>query len=176
MLKGKLVTLRATERDDLKRLHALEQNVDLVIQAATLWEPIPLAVFEKRFERDLETGNGWFVIEVEGVMIGSIGLFKRNHRQQSNEFGISIYDPAYIGKGYGTDAIQVLLRWAFRILNIRRIWLTVTAHNQRAIAAYKKCGFVVEGTLREHIFENGQFVDLIHMGLLRSEWEAKQEA
>lgn len=173
MLKGKLVGLRATEREDLKRLHALEQNVDLVLHAATTWEPTPLAAFEKRFERWLEKGDGWFVIEVEGVVIGSIGLLNPNRHDQSSEFGVFIYDPAYVSKGYGSDAIQVFLDWAFRIQNYRRIWLTVASNNPRAIAAYKKCGFVHESALREQLFTNGQYVDLIHMGMLRSEWQSK---
>ncbi|MBM7844909.1 GNAT family N-acetyltransferase [Herpetosiphon giganteus] len=175
MLKGKLVTLRATEREDLKRLHELERNVELVLHAAASWEPMSFAHFEKQFERWLEKGNGWMVIEADGVVIGSIGLLNPNRHHQSSEFGVFIYDPDYVGKGYGSDAIQVFLDWTFRIQNYRRIWLTVASNNPRAIAAYKKCGFRYESALREHLYSDGQYVDLIHMGMLRSEWEAKDE-
>ena len=173
MLKGKLVTLRATEREDLKRLHELERNVELVLHAAASWEPLSLASLEKQFERWLEKGNGWMVIEADGVVIGSIGLLNPNRHHQSSEFGVFIYDPDYVGKGYGSDAIQVLLRWAFRIQNYRRIWLMTDSNNPRAIAAYEKCGFVHEGRLREHVFNNGKYVDVLQMGMLRTEWESK---
>ncbi len=175
MLKGKLVTLRAIEREDSKALHALEKNVELVIFGDGTWSPTPLASFEKRFEKYIEgSEKNQFIIEVDGVVIGSIGLHHGDRVAQCSEFGIGIYHPDYVGKGYGSDAIQVMLRWAFRIQNYRRIWLTTGGNNARAIAAYEKCGFVHEGRLREHVFENGRFVDLVQMGMLRSEWEAKQ--
>ncbi|MBM7844910.1 GNAT family N-acetyltransferase [Herpetosiphon giganteus] len=176
MLKGKLVTLRAIEREDSKALYELEKNVELVLHGNGTWSPMPLASFEKRFEKHLEiTEKLWFVIEVEGVVIGSIGLHHTDQVSRTSEFGIAVYHPDYVGKGYGSDAIQVLLRWAFRIQNYRRIWLMTDSNNPRAIAAYEKCGFVHEGRLREHVFNNGQYVDVLQMGMLRSEWEAKQK-
>lgn len=175
MLKGKNVILRAVEREDLKRLHELERNVELVLFGDGNWQPEPLAAWEKRFEKRLEDEEkAWFVIEVNAVVIGSIGLHHRNRRESTSEFGIGIFEPDYVGKGYGSDAITVLLRWAFRVQNYRRIWLTTAGDNPRAIRAYEKCGFVHEGRLREHVFSNGEYVDLVQMGMLRAEWEARQ--
>jgi RimJ/RimL family protein N-acetyltransferase len=175
MLKGDKVILRAVEREDLKRLHELERNVDLVLQGDGNWMPESFAAIEKNFEKRLtDEEKAWFVIEVAGVVIGGIGLHHSNRRDGRSEFGIGIYDPDYVGKGYGSDAIMVLLRWAFRIQNYRRICLTTAGDNPRAIAAYEKCGFVHEGRLREHIYSNGEYVDLVNMGMLRTEWEARQ--
>ena len=175
MLKGEKVILRAVEREDLKRMHELEGNIELVILGDGNWEPESYAAFEKNFEKHLsDEEKTRFVIEVEGVVIGGIGLHHSNRRESTSEFGIGIYDPAYVGKGYGVDAIRVLLRWAFRVQNYRRIWLTTAGDNPRAIRAYEKCGFVHEGRLREHFFSNGTYVDSVHMGMLRSEWEAQQ--
>ncbi len=175
MLKGQLVNLRPLEREDSKALYELEKNIELVLHGNGTWSPMPLASFEQRFEKDLKfTEKSWFIIEAESVVIGSIGLHQGDRRSRCSEFGIAVYHPDYVGKGYGSDAIHVLLRWAFRIQNYRRIWLSTYSNNPRAIAAYKKCGFTHEGRLREHVFNNGQFVDLIQMGMLRSEWEAKQ--
>lgn len=175
MLKGEKVILRAVEREDLKRLHELERNVELVVQGDGNWQPESFAAFEKNFEKRLDKEEkAWFVIEVEGVVIGGIGLHHSNRLDSTSEFGIGIYDPEYVGKGHGVDAIRVLLRWAFRVQNYRRIWLTTAGDNPRAIRAYEKCGFTHEGRLREHIFSDGEYVDLVQMGMLRSEWEAQQ--
>ena len=177
MLKGERVTLRAVERDDLKRLHELEADVDLVIHGNGVWYPQSLAAFEKEFDKHLEDREPAFmVIEVDNVIIGSIGLHHSHRRDSNTEFGIGIYDPAYVGRGYGTEAIHLLLRWAFQVLNYRRVYLTTASNNPRAIRAYEKCGFVHEGRLRDHIYASGEYADLIYMGMMRSEWEGRLEA
>jgi len=177
MLKGDKVILRAIERDDIKRFHELERNVELVLLAEDEWQPKPLAAFEKEFEKDLDHENhNSFAIEVDGKLIGGCGLHHSRRRDGSTEFGIGIYDPEYIGKGYGSDAIRTLLRWAFQIQNWRRVQLRTLACNERAVRAYQKIGFVEEGRLREHVFFQGRYVDELVMGLLRSEWEAKRGA
>jgi RimJ/RimL family protein N-acetyltransferase len=174
VLRGKHVTLRAVERDDLKRLHELERNVDLVLLGDGQWQPIPLAAFEKEFDKDLERDqHSFFVIEVDGVVVGGCGLHHINRRDGCSQFGIGIYDPDYVGKGYGRDAIATLLRWAFRVQNFRRIWLETLAVNERAIRSYRALGFKEEGRLREHSFFDGRYVDLIQMGMLRSEWDER---
>lgn len=174
MLKGDTIILRAAERDDVKKLHELERNVDLVLLGDGEWQPVPLAAFEKRFEKHLDDEErAWFVIEVEGVVIGGCGLHHSHRRDGSTQFGIGIYHPDYVGKGYGRDAIATLLRWAFRVQNWRRIWLTTLATNERAIRAYRALGFVEEGRLREEAFFEGRYVDVVQMGMLRSEWEAR---
>ncbi len=177
MLKGEKVILRAVERDDMKRFHELERNVELVLLADGEWQPRPLAAIEKEFEKDLERENySFFAIEVDGKLIGGCGLHHSHRRDGSTEFGIGIYDPEYIGKGYGSDAIRTLLRWAFQIQNWRRVQLRTLACNERAIHVYQKLGFIEEGRLREQVFFEGRYVDEVVMGLLRSEWEAKWSA
>jgi diamine N-acetyltransferase len=175
MLKGKKVTLRAVEREDLKRLHALEGNTELVLLGDGQWQPIPLARFERDFDKNLDQEEqAWFAIEAEGKLIGSIGLHHSNRRDSSSQFGIGIYDPEYVGKGYGREAITLLLAWAFQVQNYRRIWLEAMAVNERALRSYRACGFVEEGRLRQHTYFNGTYVDVVLMGMLRTEWEAHQ--
>ena len=175
MLKGKKVILRAVERDDLKRLHALERNVDLVVLGDGEWQPVPLGQWERNFDKQLEhTDRANFAIEAGGTLIGGIGLHHRSRRSGVTSFGIGIYDPEYLGNGYGRDAIETLLPWVFRIQNYRRIWLETSSSNERAIRCYRAVGFVEEGRLREHEFLDGQYIDSVLMGLLRSEWEARR--
>src|SRR5215212_11298222 len=106
VLRGKRVLLRAIEREDLKRLHALNQNVELVLAGDGHWRPTPLAAFEKRYEKHLEDQEqDAFVIEVGGNVIGDIGLHSRDRRSRVASFGVAIYEPDYLGKGYGREAI-----------------------------------------------------------------------
>jgi RimJ/RimL family protein N-acetyltransferase len=175
MLNGDRVTLRAVERDDLQRLHELQGNVDLVVFGDGFWEPIPLAAFERQFEQAIEgQPRHWFVIEAGGTVIGRIGLVQVSRLHGTAELGIEIYDPEYIGQGYGREAIALLLDWAFRIQNYRRIWLKTSAANQRALRCYQAAGFMEEGRMREQLYFDGRYVDSVFMGLLRREWQARR--
>ncbi len=174
MLKGEKVILRAEEREDVKRLYELTRNVDLVVLSDGQWRPEPLAQWEKKFDKRLEDADiARFVIEVDGTVIGGIGLHHRERRNGAAQFGVGIYDPEYLGQGYGRDAIGTLLGWAFQIQNYRRIWLETLALNERAVRSYHALGFVEEGRLREHAFYAGRYVDVLVMGLLREEWLAR---
>lgn len=175
MLIGEKVTLRALERADLPALHALKRHVDLVVLGNGHWEPESLASWEAHFDKHVaDEEPARFVIQAGAALIGTIGLHHSDRRNGTSEFGIGIYDPSYLSQGYGREAIKLLLDWAFRIQNYRRIWLSTTANNLRAIRAYESCGFVVEGRLRDHVFADGAYVDVVHMGILRSEWAARQ--
>jgi RimJ/RimL family protein N-acetyltransferase len=177
MLRGKKVILRAMERDDLKQLHALTQNLDLVLLSDGAWWPESLTQWEKSFDKRIEgNDNDYppFIIEADGKIIGSMGLHPHvNRLARCGELGIAIHDPEYLGKGYGRDAIETFLDWTFRILNFRRIKLDALADNERALRCYEACGFQREGLLREDEYTNGQYHDIVIMGLLRSEWESR---
>jgi RimJ/RimL family protein N-acetyltransferase len=171
MLKGKRVLLRAIERDDLKRLHELDQNVELALLGGGSWQPTPLAAIEKDYDKHLaDEEKAWFVIEIDGKVVGDVGLHHRDRRARVTAFGIGIYDPEYLGQGYGREALGLLIDWAFRIQNYERIWLDTWASNERAIRCYKAVGFVEEGRQRRHTYIDGQYVDVVLMGLLRDEW------
>ncbi len=106
--------------------------------------------------------------------IGSISFHTAVPEDRRAELGIAIGDKAYWSKGYGTDAMRVLLRFGFDEMNLHRIELTVDARNERARACYRKCGFVDEARLRQHRYAGGAYHDVLWMGILRDEWEARQ--
>jgi RimJ/RimL family protein N-acetyltransferase len=85
--------------------------------------------------------------------------------------GIGLGERRYWGRGYGTDAMRVVLRLAFEELNLHRVTLNVFEYNTRAQRTYARLGFRVEGRVRQALLREGQRWDLIFMGLLRSEWE-----
>lgn len=174
MLKGKQVSLRAMERGDLPLLHTF--NNDLAVELAGGGDaPMPqsLARLESEFDGKASGGgrNGSdFAIEADGNFIGICALFNEDNLAKTTELGITIGNKLYWGKGYGSEALQLLVDYAFRYQNFRKVWLMVHGNNERAIKAYKKVGFVEEGRLVEHVYSNGDYVDLVHMGILRHNW------
>jgi RimJ/RimL family protein N-acetyltransferase len=174
MLKGQKTILRAITRDDLERLWQFNNDVEVEL-ASGGDPPLPqsLARLQTEYENDIVKGGrdgARFAIEADQKCIGQCALFNFNETATTCELGITIGDKAYWGRGYGHDAIHSLLDYAFRLRNMRRVHLSVNGNNQRAIKAYKSCGFLEEGCLRAHVWNNGEYIDLVIMGLLREEW------
>jgi RimJ/RimL family protein N-acetyltransferase len=107
-------------------------------------------------------------------LIGFIGLDGDIFPHGEAFVGIGIGEREFWCKGYGTDAINVILRFGFEELNLRRVALDTFEYNPRAIRSYEKAGFVHEGRVRGYLYREGQRWDLIFMGLLRQEWLARE--
>lgn len=178
MLQGKKTLLRSIARDDLERLWQFNNDIEVEL-AGGGDPPIPQSLPRLYAEYEAEASKGGrdgakFAIEVEGKCIGQCALFNFNETNHTCELGITIGDKAYWGRGYGRDALQCLLDYAFRLRNMRRVYLSVNGNNPRAIRAYQACGFVEEGRLRAHVWNAGQFVDLVLMGVFQEEWQQRQ--
>ena len=105
-------------------------------------------------------------------LIGFIGLDGDIFTHGEAFVGIGIGERQFWSKGYGTDAMKVILRYGFLELNLRRVALTTFEYNPRAVRSYEKAGFVHEGRVRECLYREGRQWDLLFMGLLREEWLA----
>lgn len=112
----------------------------------------------------------------DDVILGTLDLMIPEWAHRDGWIGIGLGDRATWGQGYGTEAMRLLLRFAFAELNLFRVTLSVFAYNPRAIHVYEQLGFVLEGAQRERLRRDGQRYDLLLMGLLRSEWQAAQGA
>jgi RimJ/RimL family protein N-acetyltransferase len=84
--------------------------------------------------------------------------------------GIGIGEREYWGKGYGTEAMKLVLRFAFLELGLHRVSLDVFDYNPRGVKSYEKAGFRLEGRAREMILREGQRRDVLFMGVLREDW------
>ncbi|MCM3783540.1 GNAT family N-acetyltransferase [Neobacillus mesonae] len=107
-------------------------------------------------------------------LIGFVALHSIEWNNQSAKLAIGIGKTKDRNKGYGSDALHLILRYAFHELNLNRVCLDVISYNEIAYHAYKKAGFVEEGRMRQAVLRGGQKHDRIIMGLLREEWEANQ--
>jgi len=122
-------------------------------------------------ERDSDRAFGFAVRTLsDDRLIGGIGLWLESWAHGEAWVGIGIGDREYWGNGYGTDAMCLILRYAFAELNLRRVSLGVFAHNPRAIRSYEKAGFRREGLVRSDCLRDGQRQDSVFMGILRDEW------
>ena len=105
-------------------------------------------------------------------LIGSCAFSQLDADNGSALFHITIGEKDAWGKGYGTDATRLMLEHAFTRLGLHRVALSVFAFNERAIRAYRKAGFVIEGRAREAIWRDGRYWDELTMSVLESEWKA----
>jgi RimJ/RimL family protein N-acetyltransferase len=105
-------------------------------------------------------------------LIGTCAFSQLDGDNGSALYHITIGEKDAWGRGYGTDATQLMLRHAFESLHLHRVALSVFEFNERAIRAYLRCGFVVEGRSREAIWREGRWWDEITMSILEPEWRA----
>jgi RimJ/RimL family protein N-acetyltransferase len=112
------------------------------------------------------------VTRSEDRLIGGTGLHQIDTRHRHASFGIVIGDKSMWGRGYGTEVTRLMVEHAFGTLNFNRLWLHVVEFNVRGIRAYTKVGFREEGRLRQHMFVDGRYWDIITMGILRDDFKA----
>ena len=106
----------------------------------------------------------------EDKLIGSVGLESIDYINRTATLGIFIGDKEYLSKGYGTEAIRLLLDYGFNYMNLHNIKLNLLSVNERALKCYKKCGFKETGRIRENRFINGKYYDTIAMDILEDEF------
>lgn len=111
----------------------------------------------------------------EDRLIGELALDVINWSGRDAFVGLGIGETEYWGNGYGTDVMNVLLRFAFTEVNLRRVSLTVFEYNPRAIRSYEKAGFRHEGRVRKVLNKEGSRWDVLFMGILREEWMEKNK-
>lgn len=101
--------------------------------------------------------------------LGQVSLSMIDNVARHAELAV-VLCPDSTHKGLGREAISLMLRFAFEQLNLNRVYLKVHAENARAIRCYEACGFRREGILRRHAFIDGQYVDVLCMGILQEEF------
>lgn len=114
----------------------------------------------------------WSIEAADGALLGNVEL-RLSPLNRRAEVAIGIFDREQWGKGYGTEAMRLVLHYAFGELKLNRVELKTDHDNLRAIRSYEKCGFVREGLLREHRQIEGRPSDSVAMAVLRADWKAR---
>ena len=128
---------------------------------------------EKEFLENNNNPEATFsIIDINSdKMIGSISIEQIDHLNRCGTLGVFIGDKDYRDKGYGTEAIKLILEYGFKYLNLKNINLDLVSANARAYRCYQKCGFKEYGRRRGCYFINGKYYDKISMDILDEEFE-----
>jgi len=171
MLEGKNIILRPLKMTDWEK--TLKWRNDFVIKQQAMMHPFPITeMVEKAWYEDILKSTSdktiYFTItKNDDTPIGFITLNKINYTHKNCRLGILIGEAGEQGKGYGKEAMELIINYAFKTLNLNKITLEVTEINKQAIKLYLNLGFVEEGRLKQHFFANGEYFDIIIMSNFR---------
>ena len=176
LLLGKRVRLRATRDDDLPALAAwLMDPAIKATQAAVVLPRSEAATREQVAEwvanKSATAGFSVETLDDAPELVGHVSLFGIGMKARSATLGI-VLGRQFVGRGYGTDAVRVIVSYGFREFGLHRIQLDVVGYNLQGIAAYRRAGFVEEGRRREALLHDGHWYDEVLMSILEHEWRA----
>ena len=175
MLQGKLVYLRGLERDDLKLLHKLWNDEELMEWAR--FRPdhtVSMEALEKEYEDELKgnspTRRTFAVVHKKtGEVVGWCSIRWWRPFVTSADIGLALAKE-HRGKGIGAEVTKLLTQLAFDQYNMHKVELFTRADNRGMIRSAEKSGFRIEGRAREALYFNGEFHDGVSMGVLRDEF------
>lgn len=174
---GQKVHLRAVEPDDWG--YFFHQNEDTDIARDAYWIPFPRsqagqqkwAVDQALAGPDNDTFR-WVIETLQGEPVGTINTHGCNRQSGTFSYGLAIHRDHW-RKGYGSEAIQIVLRYFFEELRYQKVTVTVFEFNQASIELHEKLGFQHEGRMRRTVFTGGKHYDEIIMGLTVEEFAAQ---
>lgn len=176
LFQGQLVNLRAIKDEDLK-LAAEYMSDPEILYNLDFDAPFPQSLEdqkrwmeEDRKNQDRYKGFNLAIETKDGKYLGTCGVNHMDKKNKVAQVGIFIGDKEYQGKGYGTDAMKLLLEYLFDEFNANKVKLGVFSFNKRAIRSYEKCGFKVEVVQREALYRFGTYHDVINMAIMKEEY------
>ena len=179
LYRGTLVRLADDAPEVLAKAHAgwdrdSEQHRLSDSDPAQLWSEKKIKEFNEKHAEKNPSSFRFSIHTLDGdKLIGGIGLWIQSWIDGEAGVGISIGERDHWGRGYGTDAMRLIVQYGFLELNLRRVSLGLNAYNERALRSYEKVGFKLEGRTRKDGLRDGVRFDSLWMGILREEWEAK---
>ena len=176
---SEIVYLRALEVSDLDRINKWHNDRDLyellggpfrfVSRRATLTWLENKSGFESYSCDEVKLA---ICVKASDQHVGNVYLHEINWTVRHGRLEVFIGDNRERSKGYGQSAIRQMLSYAFYDLGLKRVYLGVLPDNLAAIHTYEKIGFKAEGTLRNHIFKQGYWKDVLFMGIHTEDWPA----
>jgi RimJ/RimL family protein N-acetyltransferase len=170
-LRGKKTILRPVEESDLPLITKWINDRKVTRFLKTRY-PVMFSGEKKWFEglADRKEDVVMVITTLRGKPIGMMGIHRINLIDGTGTTGAFIGEKSYWSKGFGTDAKMQLLEYCFNTLNLRKIMSKVYAFNARSLAYSKHCGYKVEGVLKQHVFREGKYHDVIILSLFKDDW------
>ncbi len=181
MLRGKRISLTPIKREYLKFFLKWFNDPEIT-QYLVIYRPLTQMEEEdwlENLKNRKDTIHFSIVISNKDdseILIGNCGIHNINWKNRVGETGIVIGEKQYQNKGYGIEAMELLLEYGFVTVNLNRIELHVYDYNSRAIKLYKKLGFTEEGRKRQFMWNKGSYHDAIMMGMLAEEWRERNKS
>ena len=174
-LIGKKCYLSPNYVDDVKKFTEWVNDLEITVNL-NLYDSIINVDTEKELLNKLSKDHHYSIIDNNSnELIGTCGFIEMDHLNQIAEIGIFIGNKNYWNKGYGTEALILLLDYGFKALNLHNVMLKVYSFNERAIKSYEKIGFKPFGKRREALKRGNEMHDIIHMDLLYKEFYEKNK-
>ena len=174
LLTGKRIRLVRPVEDDINTMLRWYDDMEFMRNLDT---DVAYPEGGKGIEKMIASGFGgkdvWFHIrKIEtGELIGFVALDGIQWNNGNCMLSIGIGEKKNRSRGYGKEAMHLMLDYAFRELNLHRVGLNFIDYNGLAENMYISCGFVREGVIREFVHRDNEYYDLIYMGILRGDWE-----
>jgi RimJ/RimL family protein N-acetyltransferase len=175
VLRGEKVYLRARDAADVPVLHReLYDDVEMHSRAdGRAWRPQPLSTGSPYDPKESsDRASAFSVVAVAGdELLGEALLWGVDLHNRYAHVGIALL-PAARGRGFGTEALDLLAGYGFDVLGLHRLQLETLADNEAMIGSARRAGYRLEGTLRESAWVLGAFVDEVILGLTADEWRS----
>ena len=180
MLRGKRVKLGPIKREYIESFLKWFNNTEIT-QYLVAFRPMT-RMAEEEWMENLKTQDDTIRFSIiipseDGLekLIGNCGIHNIDWKNRVGEVGIVIGENEYQNKGFGTEAMELILEYAFDTVNLNRIELYTYDFNISALKSYEKVGFIEEGRKRQSIWINGKYHDAILMSILAEEWRERKK-
>lgn len=173
IIYGKNVILRAMEPEDMEMLRETTNDPATEMMVGGWSFPISKCEQMNWYNKVVsDKQNLRFIIETidEHQAIGMVNLVDIDWKNRSAFHGIRLSNNAPKGKGYGTDAVMALMRYAFEELQLVRLDGSWVEYNEPSLKLYKKCGWTVEGIKKKAKFSRGKYYDVLIGGILAEDY------
>jgi len=163
------ISLRVLEKEDTDFLHRLFN--DPAIMAYWFDEAYHAkAKIEANFDKfKADQTQRRFILQNDNEPLGMVALYEIDFVHRKAEFAIML-DPTKQGNGYALPATKLAIDYAFKTLNLHKLFLIVDEKNEKAIHVYKKAGFQPEATLKDEYFVNGSYHNAVYMSILQEDY------
>jgi len=171
-LSGSQVFLRPIEKDDLKKLYIWFNDPEIRGLTGEVFPTSQTGMDEYLTKLQMDSSRVWFgiALQEDDQLIGEAGLLRMFPAWRTTDLSIIIGEKIFWRRGYGNEAMELLLDYAFGYLNFHRVAIGVVGTNERALHFYERIGFKQEGVQRDGYYYAHEYQDFVMMSLLENEY------